>query len=72
MRHQTCRRALGSREQAALISGDAWQQETLLTLQQVIHVGNPAADPTPGHGLEVVAGAQNLTAQLLLHKTLVN
>lgn len=64
---QTCRRGFGGREQAAFVCGGSWQQEALfpLLLQQMLHVGHPAANTAARHRLEVLAVAQHVRAQLL-------
>lgn len=41
----------------------------LLVEQQMIHVGNPAADPTARNCLEVLTAAQKVRSQLLVPKT---
>lgn len=54
--------------QAALLCGSPWQQEVVTTRgqQQVVHAGDPAANPTARDCLEVLTQAQHVHTQLLV------
>lgn len=56
---------------AVVVSGGLLVEQQLLTRlkQQMIHVGNPAADPTARNCLEVLTAAQKVQSQLLVPNT---